>query len=132
MIMNDASIGTIKSDGHMPVAVFKPLGAYMPDNDDMASITYSVKELLSDIRGSLGRLEGKLDAKADRTEVTELIRRVEAESNRITVIEAHISTQKEAEVKTTEWKRFIWPTVLSVVVIVITLLAWLDPVHVGK
>lgn len=104
----------------------------MPDSDDMASITYTVKELLSDIRGSLGRLEGKLDAKADRSEVAELIRRVDTESNRITAIETLITTQEKADVKTTEWKRFIWPTVLSIVVIVITLLAWLNPVHMGK
>lgn len=126
--MSDASIGTINSELHPPFAVFKPLGAYMPDSDDMASITYSVKELLSDIRGSLGRLEGKLDAKADRSEVNELIRRVDAESNRITAIETLITTQEKVDVKKKEWTRFIWPTALSLVVIAITLLAWLEPV----
>lgn len=98
-----------------------------PDSDDMASITYSVKELLSDIRGSLGRLEGKLDAKADRSEVAELIRRVDAESNRITAIETHINTQSKADVEAKEWKRFVWPTFLSVIVVAISLLSWLYP-----
>jgi len=100
----------------------------MPDNEDPASISYTVKELLSDIRGSLGRLEGKLDAKADRTEVADLIRRVDAESNRITVIETHISTQTKVEGEAKEWKRFVYPTILSIIVVVISLLAWLQPV----
>lgn len=98
----------------------------MPD-DDMASITYTVKELLSDIRGSLGRLEGKLDAKADRSEVAELIRRVDAESNRITVIETHITTQTKVEAETKEWHRFIWPMIATVALVVLGLLTWLQP-----
>lgn len=125
--MDNGSLGNISSSQGRPFAVFKPLGAYMPDSDDMASITYTVKELLSDIRGSLGRLEGKLDAKADRTEVNDLIRRVESESNRITAIETLITTQERVEVNNTEWRRFVWPTVLSIVVIAVTLLAWLVP-----
>lgn len=127
MIMS-SSVGKITNELGTPFAVFKPLGAYMPDSDDMASITYTVKELLSDIRGSLGRLEGKLDAKADRTEVNDLIRRVESESNRITAIETLITTQEKVEGKNAEWKRFVWPTIISIVVIAITLSAWLFPV----
>lgn len=111
-----------------PLKVMSPVGGYMPDNEEVASITYSVKELLSDIRGSLGRLEGKLDAKADRSEVNELIRRVDAESNRITAIETHINTKIKAEDEIKDWKRFVYPTVLTVVVIVIGLLTWLVPV----
>lgn len=127
MIVSDGSIGSISNEQHPPFAAFKPLGAYMPDSDDMASITYSVKELLSDIRGSLGRLEGKLDAKADRTEVAELIRRVDTESNRITAIETHIATKSDADERNTEWKRFVWPTLLSVVVVAVSVLSWLYP-----
>lgn len=126
--MNDGSLGKINSELHPPFAALRPLGAYMPpDGDDMASITYSVKELLSDIRGSLGRLEGKLDAKADRSEVAELIRRVDAESNRITAIETHINTQSKADVEAKEWKRFVLPTCLSVIVVAISILSWLYP-----
>lgn len=104
----------------------------MPDGDEMASITYTVKELLSDIRGSLGRLEGKLDAKADRSEVADLIRRVDQESNRITVIETHINTKSEVDEKNEEknwrWHQFIWPMIASIALIVLGLVAWLHPV----
>lgn len=99
----------------------------MPDNDDMASITYTVKELLSDIRGSLGRLEGKLDSKADRSEVVELIGRIEQVNHRTTVIETHISTQKQVVAETKEWHKFIWPFLTSMALVALALLAWLDP-----
>lgn len=100
----------------------------MPDSDDMASITYTVKELLSDIRGSLGRLEGKLDAKADRSEVAELIHRVDMESNRITAIESHITTRTKIDAEAKEWHRWIWPMVATVALIILGLLAWLHPI----
>jgi len=100
----------------------------MPDNDDMASITYTVKELLSDIRGSLGRLEGKLDAKADRSEVLELMRRIEHESDRIDVVEGHIKVQREVTAENKEWHRFVWPFLASVALITLALLSWLHPV----
>jgi hypothetical protein len=99
----------------------------MPDNDDMASITYTVKELLNDIRGSLGRLEGKLDAKADRSEVVELIHRIEEESRRITTIETHIGAQQKIEDQTKEWHKFVWPLIASAVLVGLALLTWLDP-----
>lgn len=118
----------VNNNPNPALKIVGPLGGYMPDSEEVASITYSVKELLSDIRGSLGRLEGKLDAKADRSEVAELIRRVDSESNRITAIETHINTQTKIDGETKEWKRFIYPTILSVVVVVISLLAWLNPV----
>lgn len=130
--MSDGSLGSINSDQFPPFAVFKPLGEYMPDSDDMASITYTVKELLSDIRGSLGRLEGKLDAKADRSEVAELIRRVDSESNRITAIETHIATKSDVDEKNNEkhrrWHEFVWPMLASAALIVLGLIAWLHPV----
>lgn len=100
----------------------------MPDSDDTASVSYTVKELLNDIRGSLGRLEGKLDAKADRTEVVELIHRIEVESSRITAVETHINAQKIVVAETKEWHRFIWPFVTSLALIAVGLLAWLSPV----
>lgn len=100
----------------------------MPDNDDVASITYTVKELLNDIRGSLGRLEGKLDAKADRSEVAELMHRIDQESTRITVVEAHVNAQKQVAAENKEWHRFIWPTLASLALIALGLLAWLHPV----
>ena len=100
----------------------------MPDNDDAASISYTVKELLNDIRGSLGRLEGKLDAKADRTEVVELIHRIEIESSRITAVETHVNAQKLVVAETKEWHRFIWPFLTSIALVGLALLAWLHPV----
>jgi hypothetical protein len=100
----------------------------MPDNEEIASITYTVKELLSDIRGSLGRLEGKLDTKADRTEVVELIHRIEVESSRITAVETHVNAQKIVVAETKEWHRFIWPFVTSLALVALALLAWLHPV----
>lgn len=43
-----------------------------------AAVTYGVKELLQDIRDSLTRMDAKLDAKADKTEVRDLDKRVQA------------------------------------------------------
>jgi hypothetical protein len=119
--------GMVKINHTSPLDVIGLLGAYMPENDEMASITYTVKELLSDIRGSLGRLEGKLDAKADRSEVTELIHRIEEESRRITAVEAHITTQQKVSDETKEWHKFVWPMIASVALIALGLITWLHP-----
>jgi hypothetical protein len=127
MIKNVESPDKVKISQNSPFTVIRPQGAYMPHDDDMASITYTVKELLSDIRGSLGRLEGKLDAKADRSEVIDLIHRIEEESRRITTIETHITTQKQISDDTREWHRFVWPCIASIALVALAVLTWLDP-----
>lgn len=47
-----------------------------PDTPDDAVVTYGVKELLSDIRDGLNRVDVKLDSKADRADVQSLEQRV--------------------------------------------------------
>lgn len=54
-----------------------PAGEPTPKKID-ASVTYSVRDLLSDIRDSLTRMDAKLDMKADKTELRDIDKRVQA------------------------------------------------------
>ncbi len=90
--------------------------------DDDAVVSYSVKELLSDIKGSIDRMYGKLDSKADRSEVTELANQLSVERHRINKLETGHQADRRVNETFTEWKRYVVPTLLAVALLVVALI----------
>lgn len=98
----------------------------MPPPDEETSVSYSVKELLREIKSSVDKLYGKLDAKADRTEVMGLSQELQVERRRINDLEAHRAADVEAQearervqLEHREKRNFLWPLVCSVLLVAI-------------
>jgi hypothetical protein len=78
--------------------------------DDDATVSYTVKELLNDIRTTVGRMDGKLDAKADRVFVEQVATKVEKNTADIVALQQqnhdHVQwreTWEKARNAQTEW-----------------------------
>lgn len=119
-------------------------------SDDEAQISYSVKELLTDIRSKLDHMDGKLDGKADKHEVEEIERKTARDlaelrhemGERIAGLDKarkQADAAREAERKTDEHERsedrkhrrnITWGFAGSVVVALVPwILAWATHFH---
>ena len=97
------------------------------------TVSYSVKELFNDIKLSLERLDIKLSNKASRDELQALAAELQHEVNELN---AQLASQRgrldkmeavqELSEKTThavsEWKRWLWPFLLTVALVVIAVM----------
>ena len=101
------------------------------EHDDL-TVTYGVKELLSDIKtdvaAGFAKLEGALGKKADKADISRLEGRMDSHQTRIEALEKRQDNDDSArnaaqEVRQshTEWKRWAIPTALTVVWIIVAL-----------
>lgn len=104
-----------------------------PDESVHTSVSYSVKELFEEIKISLDKLDVKLTSKASRDELqalaSELQHEVNELNNRLTSQRGRIDrleAAKELTEKTTnamsEWKRWFFPTLLTISLVVIAVM----------
>lgn len=100
---------------------------------DRTSVSYSVKELFEEIKGSLEKLDNKLTNKVDRDELQavagELQHEINEVNNRLTSQRGRIDrleTARELAERTTkavsEWKRWLWPFLLTVALVIIAIM----------
>lgn len=84
--------------------------------DDDPAITYSVKELLTDITRKLDNALAAIAAKADTV-------RVDAIEKDVQFLMSHVKTTKETASLRVEWRRWFIPVLLSVVMAVATIVS---------
>lgn len=89
------------------------------DRDHDATVSYSIKELLRDIKGSVDMLYGKVDRKADTDRVDQVEQVVLNHATRIDRIENRMTSEASHSASHTEWRRYLIPTVLAVVMAVV-------------
>lgn len=103
------------------------------DRDSSIVISYSVKELLGEIKSSIDRLDLKLSTKADREEVLtitsqlqrdirDLDARLHHERTRIDAIVKTDEVEEKAASKASEWRKWSIPVVLTVLLVVLAVL----------
>lgn len=102
-------------------------------DDGGNTVSYSVKELFEEIKGSLDRLDTKLSNKASRDELQALAAELQHEVNELNTLLAtqrarvdKLEAARELTEKTTnavsEWKRWLWPFLLTVALVVIAVM----------
>lgn len=97
-------------------------------NDD-STVSYTVKELLTDIKGSVDQLNGKLDTKADRAPFNELVHTVTEHAQHLAELrqradasdEWHRKADKDGD-RRIEWWKWLVPTVGGLLVLAVSLL----------
>lgn len=85
------------------------------------TISYSIKELLDGIKSSVDRLYGKLDTKADRSELLDLTKRVNHESKRVDILETTRNVEARNEENSREWTKWLVPSILTVAMLVVSI-----------
>ena len=93
--------------------------------DDNAVVSYSVKELLQDIKGSVDKLHGRIDGKADHEQVEDAIRQIAHERGRVDKLETLMQLEAGKQTAMTEWRRYAIPTVLTVALLVVAIAQWI-------
>lgn len=97
------------------------------------TVSYSVKELFEDIKLSLDKLDTKLSNKASRDElqalaaelqheVNELNNQLASQRGRLDKIEAAKELAEKTTTAVSEWKRWLWPFLLTVALVVIAIM----------
>jgi len=104
--------------------------------DDDAVVSYTVKELLRDIKGSVDQLNGKMDAKADKSDVVQLTKVVDNHDERIGGVETRVTvleTQRDVTEKTDTqhggWLKWAVTTLIALAVLVVSILGYLATTH---
>lgn len=90
--------------------------------DEPNIVSYTVKELLSEIRSKLDHLTGALDAKADRSDVAAVHQRIDHLDQRLDSVEREQEHQSRSKTETTEARRFKVPLQLSIFMAVLALM----------
>jgi len=86
------------------------------------TIIYSVKELLAEIRAKLEFIDGKLDSKADRADVTALVTRIDRLDERLDSVERETEHMSRLKQETTEWRRYVIPAAMTMALIILGVL----------
>lgn len=86
------------------------------------TVSYSIKELLDGIRTSIDRLYGKLDTKADRSEVIELSQRVNNESKRIDTLETSREVETRSDSQHRDWNRWVIPVLITIAMLAVSII----------
>ena len=104
-----------------------------PVDDGATSVSYSVKELFEEIKGSLERLDTKLSNKASRDElqalaselqheVNELNNRLSSQRGRLDKLEAARELNERTDSAMSEWRKWVWPFLATIALLVIAVL----------
>lgn len=86
------------------------------------TVSYSIKELLDGIKTSIDRLYGKLDTKADRSEVAELSRQMDHESRRIDTLENTRDADARSDNRMQEWQRWAIPVLITIAMLAVSII----------
>lgn len=104
--------------------------------DDDAVVSYTVKELLRDIKGSVDQLNGKMDAKADKADVIQLTKIVDTHDDRlggvetrVTVLETQRDVNEKVDTQQVEWWKWLVPTLIALAVLIVSILGYLATSH---
>ena len=104
---------------------------------DEPSVSYSIRDLVSDLRAEivalrtqmqqqLDRIEGQLarqaDTKAEKTDVTALALRVKAVEDRDRERAERERVEEQHRRDGIDWRRWIWPTLIALAVVIIGVL----------
>lgn len=103
------------------------------DEGAYTSVSYSVKELFEEIKTSLDKLDVKISNKASRDElqtlaselqheVNELNNRLASQRGRIDRLEAAKELAEKTTNAVSEWKRWLWPFLLTIALVVIAVM----------
>lgn len=93
----------------------------MPTEDPFnTSVTYTVKELLDDIRGKLEMLIARMDTKVDRAELQTVTARQDEVVGRLNALEAEFRHAQAEQDEATEARRYRMPVQLTVILVVAT------------
>jgi hypothetical protein len=105
--------------------------------DDGPSISYTVRDLVADLRAEivalrtqmqqqLDRIEQQLarqaDTKAEKTDLTALALRVKAVEDRDRERAARERVEEQHRRDSVDWRRWIWPTLIALAVVIIGVL----------
>lgn len=97
--------------------------------DDENVVSYTVKELLADIKSSVEQLRGMLTTKADRADVEQLHRRIDAtegridhESERINGLEKSVDHHERSKAERGSWRTWAVPSIATLVLVAATLI----------
>ena len=82
--------------------------------NENAKITYTVKELLSEIHDDVKTINQKLDAKADRAELIALESTLNREINELRTQVEQLKNSGSATDAVDRYKRWFWPMVGSI------------------
>lgn len=93
------------------------------DNDGL-KVTYTIKELLQDIRLSVERLDTKLDTKADQSEVDQIKRRVDAQDKLLDQLAYNQTTMETTLAAARDTRRFRIPLILSAAFNIVSPFLW--------
>jgi uncharacterized circularly permuted ATP-grasp superfamily protein len=91
-------------------------------NGSSGTVSYSIKELLDGIKTSIDRLYGKLDTKADRSEVLELSRQINHESKRVDALETTYKVETQNESEHREWTKWLIPAIIAIAMLGVSIL----------
>lgn len=91
-------------------------------NGPGGTVSYSIKELLDGIKTSIDRLYGKLDTKADRSEVLELSRQLSQESKRVDALETTYKVETKNETEQREWTRWVVPAIIAIAMLGVSII----------
>ena len=104
--------------------------------DDDAVVSYTVKELLRDIKGSVDQLNGKMDAKADKAEVLQLTKVVDTHDDRLGGVETRVTvleTQRVSDERTDAqqggWLKWTVTTLIALAVLIVSILGYIATSH---
>lgn len=86
------------------------------------TVSYSIKELLDGIKTSIDRLYVKLDTKADRSEVTDLSKRVSHESKRVDALETTYRVESQTEANSREWTKWLVPSLIAIAMLAVSVI----------
>lgn len=93
----------------------------LPEDGLDAVVSYTVKELLDDIRTKLEVLISRIDAKVDRTELQVFTQRQDDLIGRVDALEMEQRHSRETQAAQTEERRYRMPVQLTVILVVATL-----------
>lgn len=94
----------------------------MADEEAGGTISYSIRELLDGIKSSIDRLYGKLDTKADRSDVLELSKRINHESKRVDVLETTYRVETQNDNQQREWTKWLIPAIIALAMLGVSVL----------
>lgn len=91
------------------------------------AVEFTVKELLANINSTITRVEGKLDSKADRSDMARFDQRMSEVEKAVVRIDLEMHGDRRAQATLESWKRYRGPLIMGLIGTVILALATLLP-----
>lgn len=104
----------------------------LEDDNPNGKVSYTVKELLQDIRLSIAAVDTKLDTKADKADVRVLESRVDAIDRRQEQLSASVTADQMMFQTKRDHRRWFVPIIVSVFLTIISPILWVVLNHLIK